>query len=208
MVPIKIDLKPPAEGKLTAYGNLGHEYTDGDMTLWGAIHAVGGDKTAVIAKLLQRVREMRPGYTDGQFRKLLQKIPMPEDAAKLHAFIYCNDGCNAAGNLPELQYSMTWEDDSGEEHVLNMPSFIPMSGAETMAEGGSKDIASEQDNANQHNTAFSTILGPYPTDVHSASEWGVVSWQPGTGFNGNLGVLTITRTTNLVFTGLNPNKYH
>ncbi|HEY9731048.1 MAG TPA: hypothetical protein V6C89_04000 [Drouetiella sp.] len=200
MTPKNIDLKPPGKGKLTAYGILGQEYTD--LTLWGAIYALPGDKSAVMTKFLQRIREMRPGYTDTQLKKLLQKIPMPSDAAKLHAYIYCNDGCNAAGTLPELQYAMTWEDDSGDEHSTGLPSFIP--GA--VAEGSSKDVGTEQDGANGHNTAYSTILGPYPTDIHSASEWGTVSWQPGTGFLNNLGVMTIARTTNLNFTGLNPNK--
>lgn len=204
MIPKNIQLKPPAQGKLTAYGILGQEYTD--LSLWGAIYAIRGDKTTVMSKLLQRVREMRPGFTDNQLKKLLQKIQIPSDAARLHAFIYCNDGCNAAGTLPDLQYGMAWEDDSGDEHSLNMPSFIPMTGAEAMAEGSSKEVGTEQDNPNEHNTAFSTILGPYPTDIHSANEWGVVSWQPGTGFRNNLGVMTINRTTNLTFTGLNPNK--
>ncbi len=204
MTPKNIDLKKPGEGKLTAYGILGQEYTD--LTLWGAIYALPGDKTAAMTKLLQRVREMRPGFTDTQLKKLLQKIPMPSDAAKLHAFIYCNDGCNAAGTLPDLQYGMSWEDDSGDEHFSGLPSFIPATGAQQLAEGSSKDIGTEQDGANEHNTAFSTILGPYPTDIHSASEWGTVSWQPGTGYSSNLGVMTIARTTNLHFTGLNPNK--
>ncbi len=204
MTPKNIDLKPPAEGKLTAYGILGQEYSD--LTLWGAIYALRGDKSGVMPKLLQRVREMRPGYTDSQFKKLLQKIPMPADAAQLHAFIYCNDGCKASEQLPELSYAMSYVDDSGDLHTENLPSFIPAEGAENMAEGEQKDVGTENSNVDEYNTAFSTILGPYPTDIHSASEYGTVSWKPGTGFINNLGVMTIARTTNLNFTGINPNK--
>ena len=206
MWPTMIDLKLPAEGKLTGYGILGQEYRD--LTLWGAINALPGDKSAVLAKLLQRIREMRPGYTDTQFKKLLQKIPMPENAAKFYTYIYCNDNCKEAANqLPELQYGIYWEDDNGAVFSEGVPTFIPEN-AENLAEGTSKDVATEQAQANQFNVPFSTIIGPYPTDIHSANEYGVVSWQPGTGFNMNLGVMTIKRTTNLFFSGLNPNKYN
>ncbi|MBI2809562.1 MAG: hypothetical protein HYX67_01845 [Candidatus Melainabacteria bacterium] len=205
MWPTMIELKPPGEGKLTGYGILGQEYRD--LTLWGAIHALPGDKTAVMAKLLQRVREMRHGYTDTQLKMLLQKIPFPETAAKFHGYIYCNDSCNVAANqLPELQYGMHWEDDNGGLYSEGMPAFIP-DDAESLAEGNSQDVGAEQAQASQFNVPYSTIIGPYPTDVHTANEYGVVSWKPGTGFNMNLGVMTITRTTNLFFSGLNPNKY-
>ncbi len=204
--PTMIDLKPPAEGKLTGYGILGQEYTD--LTLWGAINALPGDKSAVLPKLLQRIREMRPGFTDVQFKKLLQSIPMPENAAKWRVYIYCNDNCTqSTGKLPDLQVGMSWTDDDGEIFGQNIPDFIP-DDAESLAEGTSKDVASEQAQANQFNVPFSTIIGPYPTDVHTANEYGVVSWKPGTGHTLNLGVMTINRTTNLFFSGLNPNKYH
>lgn len=205
MWPIMIDLKDPAQGKLTGYGILGKEYQD--LNLWDAIYAVPGDKSAVMPKLLQRIREMRPGYTEVQFKKLLQSIRMPEDASRYRVFIYCNDNCNVATEkLPELQYGMTWQDDNGEPFDDNVPSFIPQDSAESLAEGNSKEIATEQTGNNQFNQAFSTIIGPYPTDVHFAYEYGSVNWQPGTGFNGNLGVLSIKRITNLYFSGLNPNK--
>lgn len=201
-VPPMIELKLPAEGQLTAYGILGREYQD--LTLWGAINALPGDKSAVLPKLLQRVREMRPGYTDAQFKKLLQNIPMPENAAKWRVYIFCNDSCTeSTGKLPELQHAMAWTSDNGEIFGENIPSFIP-DDPESMAEGNSRDIATEQAQANQFNRPFSTIIGPYPTDIHTANEYGVVSWQPGTGQSLNLGVLTIKRTTNLFFSGLNP----
>ncbi len=201
--PRNYDLRAPGEGKLTAYGLLGQEYTD--PTLWGGIHAIQGDKTVALPKLLQRIREMRPGYTDEQFKKLLRKIPMPDTAAKYHAFIYCNDGCNATGELPPLSYGLIYENDDGNETIVNMPKWIPIVGAEELAEGLEIKIAEEYDDK-QLNKAFSTIIGPYPTDIHGASETGVVKWKPGTGFQNNLGVLSIHRQTMLRFTGLNPNK--
>jgi hypothetical protein len=197
----RIELKPPDEGLLTGYGTLGQEYND--LNLWSAIHALPGDKSVVEQKLLQRAREMRPGYTMVQLQKLLTKIPIPQATDDWSVYVYCNDGCNAAGQLPELSYATTFIDEEGF-HAVGLPYFIPRQGAEVQAEGQAQQIAIEQSEIDYKNTNWSTILGPYPTDIHSTSESGTLFWQPGTGWQSNLGVLRIERQTTLIFTGKKP----
>lgn len=191
-------------GSETAYGTLGKEYTSSDV--YGAITALKGDKTEVMARLLQRCREMRPGYTNNQLINLLRKIPYPAQATRLTVCIYDDDKCDiATGELPELSHCVSYLDENSNLVVVNtFPSFIPTMGAEGSAEGRTKTMPGETAARNQYNKAFSTVIGQYPTDDHWTEESGTVTWTPGTGMQKNLGVLSISRETTLTYTGMPP----
>ncbi|HEY9679144.1 MAG TPA: hypothetical protein V6C76_14140 [Drouetiella sp.] len=193
-------LVPPAKGILNGYATLGNEYK-GDV--YSAINALPGDHSQAISKLLQRLKEMRPNFTQTQLITLLKGIQYPPNASTLYVMIYCDDNCSTAvqSNLPPPKYCEIYTDDQGNTQYVNLPSFIP-SRPDLQAEGNEKMLFNENPLVDTPNYCWSNIIGPYPTDKHSLTESGVVSWKPGTGWTGCLGMIRISRTANINFTGL------
>ena len=194
----KYKLAPPGKGLLNGYASLGNEYKQAN--LWGWINTLPGDHTSVLRRLLQRTKEMSPGYTMAQLKALFQSCPIPHNAVKMTVYIYENDVCSGT---PGVQGFFMFDDgdDSTQNQTQGQPPPFIIPNTE-QSEGEEKKIFSETPTHNEPNTCWSNIAGPYPTDKHFTDETGTFYWRPGTGFKQSLGTLRIYRETVITFTGM------
>lgn len=187
-------------GYLSGYVSLGNELQPNN--LWQAINALPGDHSAAISVILQRVKEFKPGYSQGELQRLLQSQTL------------VNNGATTVTYYIYPKYSTT--DNTDPQVAVGTVGQLPgwlNTGA--TPEGQSKQIVKETTQKDQPNTAWSTIQEGryqipdtprpqwpnYSTDVHRTALSGTLSWQPGTGWHQCLGLLSINRQTDVIFTG-------
>jgi hypothetical protein len=187
-------------GLLSGYVSLGNELQPDN--LWQAINALPGDHSAAITAILQRVKEFKPGYTQAELQNLLKGqhlINNGEDTVTYYIF--------PKYSTPDNTNAQVSVGTAGQ-----LPSWLNKSAS---PEGSSKTIVKETTQRDKPNTAWSTIneghyeipMTPkpdwpsYSADVHRTAVSGTLSWQPGTGWNQCLGVLSIKRKTDVIFTG-------
>lgn len=196
-----VKIIPPGQGMLNGYATLGAEYK-GDAR--SAIEALPGNHEPVYQKLLQRIKEVWPGYTEQQLKDKLSSIPVMQNGTSISTIILYPNYRTADNTDPILAFN-TSDSESSEGHALSTTSGgLPSWLVPTNAEGSSKTLVTESAVVNAPNTCWSMISGPYPTDAHATIESGVISWAPGTGWHQNLGDIYIVRTTIVNFTGLPP----
>lgn len=187
-------------GLLNGYVSLGNELQPDN--LWQAINALPGDHAAAISVILQRVKEFKPGYTQGELQNLLKSQRL------------LNNGEDTVTYYIYPKYSTP--DNTNAQVAVGTRGQLP-SWLNTNAtpEGSSKTIVKEQTQRDKPNTAWSTIneghyeipMTPkpdwpsYSADVHRTALSGFLTWQPGTGWNQCLGLLRIKRRTDVIFTG-------
>lgn len=187
-------------GLLSGYVSLGNELQPDN--LWQAINALPGDHSAAISVVLQRVKEFKPGYTQAELQNLLKSQRLVNDGEEtVTYYIY------PKYSTPDNTSAQVAVGTSGQ-----LPGWLNSSAS---PEGSSKTIVKEQTQRDKPNTAWSTIIDghyeipmtrkpdwpSYSADVHRTALSGTLSWQPGTGWNQCLGVLSINRKTDVIFTG-------
>lgn len=189
-------------GLLNGYVSLGQELQPNN--LWQAINALPGDHSDAINKIVQRVKEFKPGFSRNDLQKLLQAQPIINSGmATTTYFIYPHyttpDNTDAKVKVGIIGQLPTWL----------TPSAAP--------EGQPKIILKETTQKDEPNKAWSNIVDGqfqidkpkpqwpnYSTDVHRTALSGVIAWQPGTGWGQCLGVLSINRQTEVIFSGWPP----
>ncbi len=187
-------------GYLSGYVSLGNELKPDN--LWQAINALPGDHSAAIAAILQRTKEFKPGYTQSQLQQLLQSQKLLNTgSATVTYYIY------PKYSTPDNTDAQVAVGTAGQ-----LPAWLNTSAA---PEGQSKQIVKETTQKDQPNTAWSNINDGqyevprkpkpswpfYSTDAHRTALSGTLSWQPGTGWRQCLGMLSINRKTDVIFTG-------
>lgn len=187
-------------GLLNGYVSLGNELNPDN--LWQAINALPGDHSAAISVILQRVKEFKPGYSQSQLQQLLQSQKLSNTGSSTVTY-YIYPKYTTADNTDAIVAVGT---------LGQLPSWLNTAAS---AEGQSKTIVKETTQRDQPNTAWSNIIEGhyqvpnkprpqwpnYSQDVHRTALSGTLSWQPGTGWNQCLGVLSINRKTDVIFTG-------
>jgi len=187
-------------GLLNGYVSLGNELQPDN--LWQAINALPGDHSAAISAILQRVKEFKPGYTQAELQNLLKSQRL------------VNNGEETVTYYVYPKYS-TPDNTSAQVSVGTAGQLPGWLNTSASPEGSSKTIVKEQTQRDKPNTAWSTIIDghyeipmtpkpdwpSYSADVHRTALSGTLSWQPGTGWNQCLGVLSINRKTDVIFTG-------
>ncbi len=187
-------------GLLNGYVSLGNELKPDN--LWQAINALPGDHSAATNAILQRVKEFKPGISLGELRLLLQSQKL------------VNNGSDTTTYYIFPKYSTP---DNTDAQVATgtqgqLPSWLNTSAS---PEGQSKEIVKETTQKDQPNTAWTTIIDghyeipskpkpswpSYSSDAHRTAVSGTLTWQPGTGWRQCLGVLSIKRKTDVIFTG-------
>lgn len=178
-------IKKPGQGIENGYVSLGNEYSPANLNQ--AFNALPADHTIVYNTLLQRIKEFCPGYTKAQLVALLSGMP------------YNN------GDTTWYIYPVYTQPDLSDPKVAitvatgQLPGWL----VPQAPDGAQVSLMIEPPQNNQPNYCWSDIRkGPYKTDQHSTVEGGTITWQPGTGFNQNLGTIGFQRNTTITFTGL------
>jgi hypothetical protein len=187
-------LTPPAQGILNGYATLGLEYQPNNLLQ--AVQALPGDHSQAFNVLLQRVKEFAPGYSLTNLKNLLQSVTLSaENTPTTSYYIYpvYSTPDNTFNGAPTVRCSTQ----------ANIPNWFQFS--QPVADGEAAQLMTEGPVTNGPNTCFSNIIGPYPTDKHFTTETGTLTWTPGTGYPQCLGVLSISRKTQITFTGMPPN---
>jgi hypothetical protein len=137
--------------------------------------------------LLQRIKEFSPGYTLEQLQALLSDTPY------------------LTGQEMWFIYPTYTQPDLTDPHVVVTVATGALPGWMNRAtpDGTSRQILEEGVVTDGPNHSWSDIRkGPYKTDKNWTTESGTMSWQPGTGFNQNLGNLSVKRNLSVIFTAM------
>ena len=187
-------------GLLNGYVSLGNELKPDN--LWQAINALPGDHSAATNVILQRVKEFKPGISLGELRLLLQSQKL------------VNNGSDTVTYYIYPKY--TTPDNTDAQVAVGTKGQLPgWLNTSAVPEGQSKEIVKETTQKDQPNTAWTSIIDghyevpnkpkpswpSYSSDAHRTAVSGTLSWQPGTGWRQCLGVLSINRKTDVIFTG-------
>lgn len=183
------DYKLPNGGKLNGYASLGNEYSEAN-NLWKAMHALPGDHMPALSRLLQRIRQIKPGFSLGQLQALLEKQSLNGEDSSSKYFIY------PVYNTPDLtdpEMQIASNSGGGTPSWLN-PDNPP---------DGSKGVAAvEEKQKDEPNYNWQNIVGgPSPNGKHWTEVSGTMKWKPGTGYSQCLGELEVARRTEAYFTG-------
>ncbi len=182
----------PAQLKVTFVPvNLGNEYATAnslyDVMFPKALNAKN-EHSKVLSTLLQRCREIRKGYTLDQLVKVLKSTAVDPTGLQNEFYIFPSKNELTAALASQALSQARW--------------INPL----TQADGSKKEIAHE-DSIGQPNTAMFTVtepitgasIGPIPAVTQ---EHGTFNWTPGSGFDGCLGELSISRTTQFPAAGV------
>ena len=178
-------IRKPGNGIENGYVSLGNEYSPAN--LYHALNtALPGDHSIVFSTLLQRIKEFCPNYTNGQLQTLLASMPYNEGDTKWYVY------------PTYMQPDLT----DPSVQIVAATGQLPRWFRPAEADGSTKLILKESP-VDGPNHCWSDIRkGTYRTDKHFTEEGGQISWQPGTGYNQNLGTLFVKRDTTVTFTAL------
>lgn len=173
------------EGKLNGYASLGNEYKGG--SLWQALTVLPGDPSAALAKLVQRVQEIDPTFTEGQLRSLLQKQSLlPSVGTYLIYPIYKS----ADASFPDVNIDIAGAGNQKSAWLLaaSRPDGLPK---KVLTQEGERDVP---------NSDWQMIIGGHcsPGDHYTITK-AQLDWQAGTGYTQHLGELRINHTTDCFF---------
>lgn len=167
---------------LNGFAELGTEYKKGSF--YDVVHALPGDHTPAMQRLLQRGQEIDPDFTLGKLRAMMQQMPPDPTVTTYYLFPRYQ---TADLTDPTLELASANK---------NMPDWLD---ATARAEGGVIDVVKE-DLLMDYEHAHCYIYGGTPTDCPKWMELtGVCRWFPGTGMGQCLGQLNINRTTTVKF---------
>ncbi len=175
-------------GTLTGFASLGNEYIP--PTLGKAIYALPGDHGQVTTKLLQRVREIKPGFSEGNLTALLNAQPL------------------LPGVDEYLIYPVYTTADNTDPTIMCQPAKIAAASCSWLSSGATPD-GSEKKIADEAAAAFTapnqcweTVAG---TGCKPGPFWttmqGWLYWTAGSGYDQCLGQLRIKRKTSIYLNG-------
>jgi hypothetical protein len=176
----------PNGGKLDGYASLGNEYKRG--SIYAVFTALPGDHTAPLNMMLQRVREISPSFTLKNLIGLLSSVTYQPGVNNYFIF--------PRYSTPDLtDPQMSIQPANG--------SLPPWLNPQELIDGDNpKLVATEIKQIDDPNYDWENIVGGRsPNGKHHTEMTGSISWTPGTGGNGYLGVLQISRRTECFFTG-------
>jgi hypothetical protein len=178
-------IRKPGQGIENGFVSLGNEYSPANLNQ--AFNALPADHTIIYTTLLQRIKEFCPNYTKNQLVTLLSG--MPYNSGDTTWYIY---PVYTQPDLSDPKVAITVA--TGQ-----LPGWL----VQQAPDGAQLTLMSEPPQTNEPNYCWSDIRkGPYKTDQHNTVEGGTITWQPGTGFNQNLGTIGFQRNTTITFTGL------
>lgn len=173
-------------GSMSGTSYCGYEYIP--EILYKAVNALPPINGNTMDYLLQRCKEMVPGYTMAKLIAKMSICPISTDSSDQTFFIYPNNDNTDIWVMPESSAMLPSGCDSsatpeGSEQTLDTEGPIPL-----------PNFATETFNC----------YGSYTFPTLSL-ESGNRKWKPGTGFNGGcLGELTVDRTTDVYLFGVCP----
>lgn len=166
--------------------NIGNEYA-GATSLYDALFPKAlnatNEHTKVLNTLLQRCREIQKDFSLDQLVAVLKATPVDFTGTQSDYIIFPKKNVLVARLAAQAYSEVNW--------------ILPTQ----KADGGQKEIARE-DVVGQPNTAMFTVtepvlgttIGPLPV---VSQEHGSFKWTPGSGFDGCLGEMNVSRTTSL-----------
>ncbi len=173
-------------GSMSGTAYIGNEYIP--PVLYKAVNALPPINANTMDYLLQRCKEMVPGYTMAQLIGKMTICPISSDASDQTFFIYPNGDNTDISVMPESSAILPSGCDKsaspeGSQQTLDTEGPLPL-----------PNFATETFNCYGSWT--------FPT---MSMESGNRKWKPGTGFKGGcLGELTIDRTTDVYLFGVCP----
>lgn len=179
--------------EFNGYAVLGNEYKNPSLKAY--IDVLPGDKTEMIDRITQRLKEVDEDFTKEQLVKLLKKVT-PNPAVSRY-YIYPAYSTPDRSD-PQIVIS---SDISG-----NLPAWIDPT--TDVPEGDSKPIIQEKTLFGEPATHWAVAnTGPTPTSATKFT--GTINWKPGTGYDKCLGEIRMARVTKLNFVpaGNNPNNF-
>jgi hypothetical protein len=174
-------------GFLDGYANLGHEYSSGG-SLWQMYNSLPGDHITPLQKIVQRVQEMDPNYTQTQLMALMQRASFDPTATMYYIYpTYSTPDCSDP--------TITIQSNKG-----TLPPWLaalnPIDGTQLLA--GTENMETDTPN-----TCYDVITGgSFTSDKHYTQVSGSINWTPGTGYGQCLGSMQMARTTQIFFTGI------
>lgn len=182
----------PEQLKVTFFPvKFGNEY-NGASTLYDALFPSSlesqQEHEKVMSTLLQRCREIQKGFSADQLVQVLKTTPLEIAAMQSEYIIFPKKNILIGRSAARAYSEASWINPS------------------TQADGSSKEIAHE-DLIGRPNSAWFTVvepvtnssIGPLPA---ATAEHGSFNWAPGSGFDGCLGELSVSRTTTFAAAGV------
>lgn len=167
---------------LNGFADLGTEFKKANV--YEVVHALPGDHTPAMQRLLQRAQEIDHNFTMDRLHALMRQ--QPPDPTITTYFLYPRYE-SADFTDPKLEMA------AGNK---NMPGWLDPLAA---PEGTKIDVVIEP-KKEEHNHTYVYIYGGGSPDCEKWLEiTGVCRWFPGTGMSQCLGTLNINRTTNVYF---------
>ena len=179
-------------GKLNGYASLGNEYGS-QVSLLQAIRSMQGDTTPAFSRIVQRMQEVDPTFNEGRLEDLLSKQKIvPAAASYLIYPLYTG----AAASFPDL--TMEIAPSGNQKSPWLMPTNRP--------EGSSTPVVNQQGSKDDPNTDWQMISGgKCRPGEHYTLMTGNLNWQPGTGYQQNLGELSVNHITQCFFSAADAN---
>jgi len=174
-------------GFLDGFASLGNEYSAGG-SLWQMYNALPGDHMTPLQKILQRVQEIDPNYTITQLQGLMQKTNFDPTVSAYYIF--------------PVYHSPDQTDPSIQIAAANgsLPPWLSKNGPPL--DGIQMAIGDETMTKDAPNTCTDYITGgPFTSDKHYTQVSGKFLWTPGSGYGQCLGVMQMSRLTEIYFTG-------
>jgi hypothetical protein len=182
------NFKLPSGNTLNGYASLGNEYGGGGGgggNLWQAFISMPGDYQSSLTKMVQRIQEAKPDYSEAQLVTLLKGQKLLEGVGEY--IIYPNYQNSDATN-PTIAIA-------GVKNVT-----APWLNVNAPPEGSTKVLANEGPLKDTPNYSWGMLLGGNAAALeHWAILTGIFAWKPGTGFIQNLGEVKINHTTSIYF---------
>lgn len=166
---------------INGWATLGSEYNK--PNLWAVINAVPGDHNPAMQKLLQRAKEIQPGFTNEKLQALFNK--QEPDPQKLTYYIFPRYNTEDLTD-PTLDIA---PDGNG------LPDWLASAAS---AEAEDRDIVKEQVLTDNENATV-LITGNPPDCPKWMEISGVMKWRPGTGMGQCLGTLYVDRLTTVLY---------
>lgn len=177
----------PCGGKLNGYANLGNEYSA--PTLWGVFCGLPGDHTQALKGALQRLQEVQPSLTMNSLVGVMMNTPFqPGVPAYVLYPVY---------HTPDL----TDPKIVGSSINNIQAPWLQLN----PSDGTAQPVMQEGTEQDQPNRNWENIIGgKYPSGQHNTTCSGTISWSPSTGYQQNLGAITVSRLTQCYFTDYPP----
>jgi hypothetical protein len=134
--------------------------------------------------MLQRVQEIKPGFTMAQLVALLQSVPVAQNKYYIFPVYHTADLTD-----PQMQIA---------PQGGSLPQWLNVEAPDGLGAAiGNEPPLQDDPNYNWENI----VGGKSPNGKHWVDISGTVGWQPGTGVGGCLGNLLVARQSDCYFTG-------